>query len=211
MSTKLVILLQGKPSWRHFACHLPIIKLSSKLLHVINWSVIAPYVSVTSHSWAPYGLFSSCFEQKSYVHSRGPHGARAAPYECCLPARGPLSFNACIISLRAPYGFRYCKQPVNRARTGPVKGPYGQIRRPCGIVCQLWLCQFPYLSVRAPYGTLAGHARAPYGSRRIWKTLKIPWGARTMPAWASHGVPVDSCELFNQTICMQTCQAERGP
>ena len=40
--------------------------------------------------------------------------------------------------------------------------------------CQLWLCQFPYVPVKAPYGTLAGHARAPYGSRGIWKTLEIP-------------------------------------
>ena len=35
------------------------------------------------------GLFTGCFEQKSYVHSRGPHGPRAAPYEFCLPVRGP--------------------------------------------------------------------------------------------------------------------------
>ena len=40
--------------------------------------------------------------------------------------------------------------------------------------CQLWLCQFPYVSIRAPHSTLAGHAWAPYRSRRIWKTLKIP-------------------------------------
>ena len=59
--------------------------------------------------------------------------------------------------------------------------------------CQSWLCQFPYVSViRAPYGTLAGHARAPYGSRRIWKTLKIPvrgpYDARTGIARCSRGV-----------------------
>ena len=48
--------------------------------------------SVTSHSRAPYGLFPGfpgCFGQKSYVHSRGPHGPRAAPYEFSLPVRGP--------------------------------------------------------------------------------------------------------------------------
>ena len=39
--------------------------------------------------WAVPGLFTGCFEQKSYVHSRGPHGPRAAPYEFCLPVRGP--------------------------------------------------------------------------------------------------------------------------
>ena len=47
---------------------------------------------------------------------------------------------------------------------------------PAREFCQLWLCQFHYVSVRAPHGTLAGHARGPYGSRRIWKTLKIPVG-----------------------------------
>ena len=43
------------------------------------------YAPVTSHSRAPNGLFPGCFELKSYVHSRGPHGSRAAPYEFCLP------------------------------------------------------------------------------------------------------------------------------
>ena len=51
--------------------------------------------------------------------------------------------------------------------------------------CQLWLCQFPYVSARAPYSTLEGHTRAPYRPHRIWKTLKIPVGgpydARTGP------------------------------
>ena len=41
--------------------------------------------SVTSDSRAPYGLFPGCFEQKSYVHSRGLHGPSAAPYEFCFP------------------------------------------------------------------------------------------------------------------------------
>ena len=40
--------------------------------------------------------------------------------------------------------------------------------------CKLWFCQFPYESIRMPYGTLAGPARAPHGCHKIWKTLKIP-------------------------------------
>ena len=36
-----------------------------------------------------HGLFLGCFEQKSYVHSQGPHWLRAAPYEFCLSIRGP--------------------------------------------------------------------------------------------------------------------------
>ena len=47
------------------------------------------HASVTSYCRAPYGLFPGCFAQKSYVHSRGPHGPRAAPYEFCLPVRCP--------------------------------------------------------------------------------------------------------------------------
>ena len=43
--------------------------------------------SVTSHSRARCGLFPSCFEQKSHVHSRGPYGPRATPYEFCIPVR----------------------------------------------------------------------------------------------------------------------------
>ena len=50
---------------------------------------LARNAPVTSHSRAPDGLFSGCFEQKSRGHSRGPHGSRAAPPEFCLPARGP--------------------------------------------------------------------------------------------------------------------------
>ena len=97
------------------------------------------------------------------------------------------------LSLRAPCGFRDCKQPVNSPygdRKGPVLAPYGQIRRPCGIfaiygwVNSLTLGQFPY-------GTLAGHARAPYGSRRVWKTLipvRGPYEARIGIARGSLGV-----------------------
>ena len=55
-------------------------------------------------------------------------------------------------------------------REGPVRPNTTSVRD----FCQLRLCKFPYISVRAPFGTLAGHARAPYGFRGIWKTLKIP-------------------------------------
>ena len=163
---------------------------------------------VTSHSRAPYGMFSGLFpgwfEQKLYVHSWGPHRPRAPPYKFCPPPPPPV--NACIISLWAPYGFWDCKQPVNRP-CGDCKGPVLPNTMPVRDFDQLWLCPFPYVSVRAPYGTLAGHARALYGSRIIWKTLNIPLWGRTMPLRASHGVPVESCELFNQTISMQTCQS----
>ena len=107
-----------------------------------------------------------CFEQKSYVHSRGPHGPLASPYEFCLPVWGPWSFNACIISLRAPYGFKYHKQPVNspcETRAGPVRPNATPVR----YFCQFWLCQFPYVPEGRRTAPFASHARAPYGSRRI--------------------------------------------
>ena len=62
-----------------------IIDLVPRLSQVSN----AP---VTSHPRAPYGLFMGCFEQKSYVHSRGPYGTRAVPYEDCLLVWGPYRF-----------------------------------------------------------------------------------------------------------------------
>ena len=45
---------------------------------------------------------------------------------------------------------------------------------PMGDFCQFWLCQFPYVSIRALYGTLVDHAQSLYGSHRKWKASKIP-------------------------------------
>ena len=83
------------------------------------------------------------------------------------------------------------------------------------------LCQFPYESVRMPYGTLAGPARALHGCHKIWKTLKIPmrgrYDARTGiargPCWVLRIIrsnqkctavscrtgPVDWCDHENST------------
>ena len=98
---------------------------------------------------------------------------------------------ACIISLRAPYGFRVPKKPGNSscgARMDPVRSNM----TPVWEFCQFWLCQFPYVSVRLSYGTLEGPAWTPHGSRWIWKTLKIhvrgPRVARTDTARGTRGV-----------------------
>ena len=99
------------------------------LIHLHN----AP---VKLHSRAQYRLFPGCFEQKSCIHSRDPYGPHAASCEFCLPVRGP-SFNACIISLWAPFGFRDHKQYVNspgRDRKGTVWAPCGHLSRSCGIL-----------------------------------------------------------------------------
>ena len=175
---------------------------------VFIWFIASTYASVTSHSRVPYGLFTGCFEQKSYVHSRGPHGPHAAPYEFCLPVRGLQNFNGCIISLRVPYGFWDPKQPLN-SPCGDRKGPCGPHTAkpnttPVRDFCQFWLNQFPYVSARVPHGPRT----SPVGYEKHWR---FPCGTRTVPVRASHGAPVESCESFDQTISVQPCQAVRGP
>ena len=79
----------------------------------------------------------------------GPYGSSVAPYEFGLRVRGPYSFNAYIISLRAPYGLRDHKQPVNHPcgdRTGPY-GPRTATFDARAGFCKLRLCQFPNVSL----------------------------------------------------------------
>ena len=82
--------------------------------------------------------------------------------------------------------------PHSRAPYGLFPGPVRPHTTPVRDFCQLWLCQFPYVPVRAPYGALAGPTRAPYGSRRIWRTFEIPvrgpYDARTGTARGPCGV-----------------------
>ena len=138
---------------------------SPNVYRLLSWCVIGN-ASVTSHSQALYGLFLGCFKQKSYVHSWWRHTNFASSY----------SFSACIIRLWAPYRLRDRKQPVN-SPCGDRMGSTWPNTMPMWDFCQFWLCQFPYMSKRVPYGTLAGHTQALNGSHRIWKTLKIPlWG-----------------------------------
>ena len=61
-----------------------------------------------------------------------------------------------------------CSRAVlNKNYTSTHRGPVQPNTTLVRDFCQLWFCQLPYVSVRAPYGTLAGPARAPYGFRRI--------------------------------------------
>ena len=78
----------------------------------------------------------------------------------------------------------------------------------------LRICSF----FRTPYernGIADQWNRVTHGPRtgtvRYEKYLRFPFGARTMSARASHGAPMESCELFNQNKSMQTCQAFRCP
>ena len=97
-----------------------------------------------------------------------------------------------------------------RARTGIVRAPHGNLQ------------YFPYLpgSIRGPYGTRKGApcgqvreltqpelAKIPHG-RRIW-----PYGARTGPARAVHGLitiskPVRGPHSYN--ACIKTLRAPYG-
>ena len=79
-------LKMSSAKWRPFCLGLNVLMHTRFTRDVVQW-VIPLYASVTSHSRAPYGLFPGCFAQKSYIHSRGPHGPRAAPYTFCLPVR----------------------------------------------------------------------------------------------------------------------------
>ena len=97
------------------------------------------------------------------------------------------------------------------AHEQPVRGPYDQIRRPCGIFANYGcvnslMC--PQGRRTAPLRVTHGPRTGPVGYEKHWR---FPCGARTMPVRASHGVPVESCEWFNQTLSVQMCQAVRGP
>ena len=57
----------------------------------------------------------------------------------------------------------------------------------------VWLCLFSYVPVNVPYGTLAGPAWSTYGSRRIWKILKIDVRG---PHNASSGIARGPCGVL---------------
>ena len=141
------------------------------------------YAQVTSHSRAPYGLLPDCFEQ----NCTSTHRARADPVQC--RTKFACSFNTCIISERARAGLQIVNS-LWTAHAGTVRGPARPNTTP---VRERWWC------------------RLPYEFRSTWQTLEIPVRARRTPARVSHGVHVESCELFDQAITVQPCQAVRCP
>ena len=67
----------------------------------------------------------------SYLVERGPCGPRTDPartvhglFMISKPERGPWTYNACIKTLRAPYG----EAKFVRRRTGPVRAPWVDVR-----------------------------------------------------------------------------------
>ena len=73
----------------------------------------------------------------------------------------------------------------------------------------------PILVVSIALLVRKGALRHPCGSHtgpvRVQSDMKNIEDSRAGPVRAPHGVPVESCELFNQTISMQPCLAVRGP
>ena len=108
-----------------------------------------------------------------------PYGPRAAPYEFCLPVRDPWSFNACIISLRAPYGLRNFEQTMN-SPCGDRAGPVRQNTTPVWDFCQFWLCLFPCVPVRQ----LCGSRTGPVGYEKHWRFPNGTRTHRTMYPWS---------------------------
>ena len=140
------------------------------------------------------------------------HGAHTGPVWCRTNFASPYGTHRVLMFALYAYGPCTGFEILNilwtahagtaRAHTGPVRPNTTPVRD----FCRSWLCQFPYMSMRAPYGTLAGHTGPrtdPVGYEKHWR---FPCGACTVPVRASHGVPMEYCELFNQTIGMQKCQ-----
>ena len=83
---------------------------------------------------------------------------------------------------------------------------YGHIRCPCVIFANSgcgYSLTYPSLCRTAPL-------RVPHGLRAgtvgYEKYCRFPCGTRTTPVRASHGVSVESCELFDQAISVQPYQ-----
>ena len=137
---------------------------------------------------AVHGLFLTKIVRPITGSERAPCGAvRILP-----PRTGPVDCNACIISLRAPYGFRYYKQPVR----GPVRGPYG----PRTAKYDARVGFLPIMVVSIPLRVSKGAVRHPcgsrtdpYGSRRIRKHCSFPCGVCTGIVRGTRGVqPIQS-------------------
>ena len=143
------------------------------------------YAPVTSHSRAP---IPRLFWTKIVHPLTGPARAPCSAVRI-LPSRRVLMPRTGFEILNSPWTAR---AGTARGLCGPLAAPVWPNTMPLWDFCQFWLYQFPYVYVTVSYGTLAGPARAPHRSRRIWKTLKIPlqgpYGARMGTAWGTHGV-----------------------
>ena len=98
---------------------------------------------------------------------------------------------------------------VNRpwtTRVGTVRGLTGPVR-PNTTPVRVWANSGGVNSLTCTKGYRTAALRVQHGPRTgpvgYEKHWRFPCGARTLPSRASHGVPMDSCESFDQTISVQ--------
>ena len=141
---------------------------------------------VTSHPGPRTGCSRAVFNK----NRTSPHGARTGPVRILPPRTGPVEFSCMHYKL-----------------TGTVVGPYG----PRADTCDTRTGFLQILLVSIPLRVRKGTIRHPWGSRTgpvgYEKHWRFPCGGRKTPARASHGVHMEACELFDQTISVQLYQA----
>ena len=115
------------------------------------------------------------------------HGAHTGPVRRRTNFASPYGARRVLIHALKAHGLRTGFAIVNSpwtVRKGPVRSNMTSIRD----FDQLWLCQFPCVSVRAPYGTLAGPAQVPYDMKNIEDSragpVRCPYGHRTGYPWS---------------------------
>ena len=131
------------------------------------WVIL--YAPVKSHTRAPYGLLPGYSRAVLNKNRTSTHGACTGPVRRRTNCASPYGAHRVLIH-RTYFDILNSPWTAHAGPYGPRTAKYGARAE----FCQFWLYQFPYASIRLSYGAFAGPARAPYGSRRIWKTLKIP-------------------------------------
>ena len=176
---------------------------------IVNFGIVAvQYVKkcvlsnapVTSHSRAPNGLFPGCSWAVLNKNCTSTHEARMGPVRRRTKFPSPYGARRVLMHAFWAYGPRTGLGMTNSlwtARVRPVRGPCDHLRHPRVTFANSG-------PARHPFGSCTG----PVGYEKHWR---FPYGVRTTPARASHGVHVESCELFDQTISVQPCQAVRCP
>ena len=164
----LVITLSAYPNvidWHYLT-------VPSLTISAWNWSqnsLCSSHITLPGPVRAAPGLFPGCFEQKSYVHSRGTYG-----------------HYACMHALWA-YGSRtdLDKQPVN-SPCGDRKGPYGS--RTAIYDDRVWFLQILVVSsplrvresvIRSPCKSRTRPVRVAYDIKTLGIPVWVPYDART--------------------------------
>ena len=139
------------------------------------------------HNPGPVRAVPRLFWTKIVRPLRGPAQAPCVAVRILPPRTGPVEFYCMHYKLTDPYGFWDCEQPV-RGPYGPRTTKYDARTGFLPIMVVSIPLRVRKGAVRHPCGSRTG----PYGSRRIWKILKIPvrgpYDARTGIAWGTRGI-----------------------